>query len=139
LIGFGVVAHAFIGGWAACAQSLGLAVATILAGSFLYARGWLAGGDIKLIAAGAAVFGTSATLDFLFFTALAGGVLAATVAVRQRRLVATLQQMTCSLVVPGMRLQASTEHGFIPYGLAIAAGGAAVTLTRCFTGLRLPL
>jgi prepilin peptidase CpaA len=139
LIAFGIAGHLTIGGWNAAAPALGLALGTIVVGSFAYERHWLAGGDIKLLAAGAAVFSTSATLDFFFYTALAGGALAAFTALYQRRLIGTLRNVSWSLALPGTPLEPSREHGSLPYGLAICAGAALATLANGFMGLRLPL
>ena len=139
LIAFGITAQAITGGWLASLESLGLAALTIAIGSFVFARGWLAGGDIKLLAGGVAVFGYPAALDFLIFTALFGGVLASAVAVYQRRLTETLTHITISAIVPGMPLQVSKQYGSLPYGLAIAASAIFITLSRCFTGQHLPI
>jgi prepilin peptidase CpaA len=139
LIAFGVGAHGITGGWLAGLESLGLATIVIVVGSFVHSRHWLSGGDIKLIAAGGAVFGYPSVVLFLLLTGLAGGVLSAVVATRQRRLVGTLNQIVHFVLVPGMPLEASTEHGTLPYGLAIAAGASLTTLSLCFRGLRLPL
>lgn len=139
LIAFGVASHLATGGLLSALESLGLAAAVIAVGSFVYARGWLAGGDIKLLAAGVTVFGWPAAIDFLLFTGLAGGLLAVAVALRQNRLVRMLSHITSTLVRPGTPVQPSRGYASLPYGVAIAGGALLITLTRCFTGLRLPL
>jgi prepilin peptidase CpaA len=139
LIAFGIAAHGIAGGWLGALESFALAAAAIVVGSIVHSRHWLGGGDIKLIAAGVAVFGSSGALPFLVFTAMAGGVVAAAVALHQHRFVGTLSNIAYSAIVPGISLQASREYGTVPYGLAIAAGATLATLSQCFTGLRLTL
>jgi prepilin peptidase CpaA len=139
LVAFGICASGISGGWAGALESSGLVAATILVGSVIYARRWLAGGDIKLIAAGVAVFGYQSSLEFLCFTALCGGVLATVVALRQRRLIRLVEQISYGFMLSGTSMQASKQYGSVPYGLAIAAGAAVVMLSQYFTGLRLPL
>ncbi len=93
----------------------GIAVGTaILAFGFLaFSRGWLGGGDAKLLAAVGLWAGPGHVLAMLTITALAGGVLTALVLARR---------YTPFLLSPGLR---ATEHGApaVPYGIAIAAGG----------------
>jgi prepilin peptidase CpaA len=120
-------------------MSFVLGATTIVIGSFVHDRQWFAGGDVKLIAAGAAVFGSSGTIDFLLLTALAGGLLAAATALKQRRLVTVLGQVGSRFTPSGAGLQPSTEYGALPYGIAIASGAFLVTIAGYFTGLRLPL
>jgi prepilin peptidase CpaA len=138
LIAFGVLAHFLTGGAAASSASLFLALTTIVGGTFVYERGWLAGGDIKLLAGGAAVFGMPATLHFFLFSAIAGGALAVIAAARQRRLFVALRTITTSIMVPGVPLRTDPNYGSLPYGLAICAG-ALLTMVSYDTGLRLPL
>ena len=138
LIASAIIAHLVSGGLSQACVSLVLALATIILGTFVYERGWLAGGDIKLIAGGVAVFSVASTIDFLLLTCMAGGMLAILAATRQRRLFGTLRAVTMSLTVPGMPLTANANHGSLPYGLAICAGALLTTLSHN-TGLRLPL
>lgn len=126
-------------GWAAALVAFLLASATIVLGSLLHARGWLGGGDVKLIAAGAAVFGYPATVDFILYTCLAGGILAGVVAKRQRRLPGVLANVGTSALVPGMRLEVQSQYGSLPYSFAVVAGATIVLLSHYLTGLRLPL
>jgi prepilin peptidase CpaA len=139
LIALGVAGHLLTAGWLSALESLALAASFIVVGSFAYSRRWLAGGDIKLLAAGIAVFGYPDMLGFLLFTGLFGGVLAIAVAMRQHRLFRMLTQMTYSVVVPGIPFQPAHKYASVPYGVAIAGGAVLIFLSRCFTGLPLPL
>ncbi len=87
-------------------------------------------GDVKLAAALGCIVGLLATLQVMFATALAGGVLAVTFVVGTRRVVETLRN---TLWVVGFHLQHGLQtHPVVnldnptalrmPYGLAFAAG-----------------
>ena len=90
-------------------QPLAVAMATIVVGVPLFARQWVGGGDIKLLAATACWFTAKGTLQFLAAVFLAGGVLALTfVAVRYA----------------GRSKVTAGASGGIPYAVAIAIGAA---------------
>jgi prepilin peptidase CpaA len=95
---------------------LGVAAATLALllaiGTFVFSRGWFGGGDVKLLAAGCCGLTPPLATDFLIYTALFGGVLAAYALVTSRS--ATTAFITLRLPETGTRL---------PYGVA-AAGGA---------------
>lgn len=110
--------------------SLGLALALFTALVALHAAGWLGGGDVKLAAGFAAGLAPQAVLPFLAATAISGGVLAGlhllvrALPFRRRR------------PAPGFLLRrvVRAEHwriarrGSLPYGVAIACGGAWIIL-----------
>ena len=80
----------------------------LLVGMFLFSRGWIGGGDAKLYAATALWFATNAAIALLFFTTIAGGLLA---------IVFIIARLT------GLRKNVAKQDRRIPYGVAIAAGG----------------
>jgi len=94
---------------------LALAGLVFAAGTALFAAGLMGGGDVKLVAAASLWFGTAGTADFLMATVLAGGGLACAFLTRR-----------------GLRRFAGgpsrTAADSLPYGVAIAFGGALVTL-----------
>src|SRR4051794_9534291 len=57
-------------------SAVGVALAVFLAGAVLFARGWLGGGDVKLLAAATLWAGASQTIGLLLVTGVLGGVLA---------------------------------------------------------------
>src|SRR4051794_41205399 len=57
-------------------SAVGVALAVFLAGAVLFARGWLGGGDVKLLSAATLWAGASQTLGLLLVTGVLGGVLA---------------------------------------------------------------
>lgn len=55
--------------------TIGAAALVFAAGLLFFARGWIGGGDVKLVSATALLVGFEDTLPFLLWMALAGGVL----------------------------------------------------------------
>jgi prepilin peptidase CpaA len=87
--------------------------ATLAAGVGLFACNLMGGGDVKLMSAIALWAGPTRILDFLFVTAITGGLVAGGVLLRRRL-----------APVGGMLgAAASTE---VPYGVAISVGGILV-------------
>jgi prepilin peptidase CpaA len=88
-----------------------------------YALGATGAGDVKLMAAVGAIVGPALVVSAFFCTAIAGGVLAVMVALRRRRLAATLTG-TGRLMGSGGRqqIQTSTPSSKFAYGPAIAVG-----------------
>ncbi len=126
-------------GHLAAALLLGL---TVFAGAaFCWRRGWLGGGDVKLLAAAAVLVPPGGVLGMLCDTALAGGLVALVyLAARRWPASATLQPPTANISGGGSRpllprvLRAERwrlrRGGPLPYGSAIALG----TLFVLFTG-----
>jgi len=96
-------------------------VITIVAGSVVFGKGWIGGGDIKLIAVGAAAVGYPAFLLVLLYIAVAGGILAAGAAARKRRLRETCFSIAVSAAT-GTSVVPHATSSRIPYALAICAG-----------------
>lgn len=116
--------------------SIQVALAVLAVGALLWGRGWLGGGDVKLLAAVALWAGPSHVLTFLLVTGLAGGVLAVAILWHAQWGLAFLAPLQVAaarlrLPVPALgSLVAATATPTLPYGVAIALGGAV-------TGLRL--
>jgi len=123
--------------------ALAMGMGTLVAGTFAFARGWLGGGDVKLLAAVATSLPPSDTLAFFFYTSIAGGVLAIVAALAAGRLVATLRSASAlarPLVYSGVASVAPERPLKLPYALAIAAGAVAVPLSHTLLPtMRLPL
>ena len=105
----GLAAFLLTGNGAQIWQPLLAAIAIIVIGVPLFARQWVGGGDIKLLAAAACWFTVKGALQFLASTLLAGGALA-------------LSFLAIRLVAGG-KASRSTQGG-IPYAVAIAIGAA---------------
>jgi prepilin peptidase CpaA len=93
------------------------AIALLAVGFGLFAAGLFGGGDAKLLAAAALWFGWPELAHFLIYTALAGGVLAAAVAIWSA--VHMDQEIRGSTWIKRwMNVKPS-----VPYGVAFAVGG----------------
>ena len=88
----------------------------LIAGMVMFALRWVGGGDAKLFAAAALWMGPQATLGFLLFSALVGGLFC--LMLMNAR--AWLQAYAPALPGWGQRLM--QPKGDIPYGVAIAIG-----------------
>ena len=114
-IGFAVHSVAFGASWYDLGVHILVGAVVLALGLVPFAYGQIGGGDIKFVAAGALWFGWPEVLIFALATAVAGGLLAATIyGIRQfdgakRRLAGILPWI-------------AAEQAHIPYGLAIAAG-----------------
>lgn len=129
----GVGSQALAGAWPLLAS---LATAAVLGAVlvFLHARDMLGGGDVKLAAGLALCLSPADTLNMVFATALAGGVLGILYLALQRLLpVPTSGRPAIRpqgaprrlLAVEAWRIR---RRGPLPYGVAIAAGGTFVLL-----------
>lgn len=96
----------------------GLVVLTI--GIGLFAMGWVGGGDVKLAAASALWLGSGLMLEYLFVTAIAGGILSLAILILRRLPLPAL--LSRQLWV--RRLHDPTKG--VPYGVALAVGALVV-------------
>src|SRR5262245_54184414 len=96
-----------------------------------YALGATGAGDVKLMAAVGAIVGPAMVVMAYLFTGVAGGVLAVAVAIRRRRLGATIQGTTRLLAAPSdarNETPATTGASRFAYGPAIAIGSLLAAL-----------
>ena len=94
-------------------------VLALTIGTFLFGRGVLGGGDVKLFAATVLWFELGASVRFLMWTAIAGGVLAVLI------IIARTLPWPEALRARVRVLQAKAG---IPYGIAIASGAIITSL-----------
>jgi prepilin peptidase CpaA len=113
--------------WAACA-GLALGLLLMMPGHLFGATG---AGDVKLFAAIGTLLGPTEIAVAFVYTLLIGGMLALLVALRRRRLAATLER-SASLVMTGGSNVAEIEHAAadnrFAYAPAIALGALAAAL-----------
>ncbi|MBD5632836.1 MAG: prepilin peptidase [Candidatus Eremiobacteraeota bacterium] len=130
-------------GWVAFAVALATLVVVLALGSVAFSFRWLGGGDVKLLAAGAATLGLPDAFPFLVYTALAGGVLALVVALatgRLRAVVASVTLILRPLAFHGTTAVAPRNPIMLPYAVAIGCGALAVALSHSAAPfLKLPL
>lgn len=120
---FGLSLHAF-GGWRDFGLSAAVGFAVLLVGMIPFSLGLLGGGDVKLLAACACVFGLPYVLPLLVYTALIGGVLALCVAALTGELatiVARVGGRIAPTLVPGAAATPPVRTR-LPYAVAIAGG-----------------
>ena len=108
--------------WAVLAAHVAVGLAILGGGLVLFDRGWMGGGDVKLLAVTGLWLGPAATPALLILTALAGGVL-------------TLAMIVARALgahgLAGGRIAAlSDPMDRVPYGIAIAAAAIAVVILR---------
>lgn len=94
----------------------GIGVAVLGVGIWLFSRGWLGGGDAKLMAAASLWIGPSYLYLYFFKMSIFGGMLAM-ILLSYRRL------PLGALPLPEWALRLHRRGGGIPYGIAIAAAG----------------
>jgi prepilin peptidase CpaA len=116
-------------------MSLGTAVFGFVVGLVLMLPGHLLGatgaGDVKLMAAIGAIVGPGIVINAFLFTAVAGGVLAIAVALRRRRLSATLATTARMIAAPAgakREIASATSSSRFAYGPAIAVGSVLAAL-----------
>lgn len=96
-------------------QNLLLFAAVLAVGTFMFGRGWMGGGDIKLLAASALWFDLSDGWKLLAAIAISGGIEAVVILI--------LRRLPWSTAIRGRALLLQ-RGGPIPYGIAIALGVA---------------
>jgi prepilin peptidase CpaA len=102
-----------------------LAASGVFAVSALcWRRGWLGGGDVKLLGAAALGMPASSALTFVAAVAIAGGVLAAVYLVGRRFMPLSRSPRPKSMFGRAMRVERwrISRGGPLPYACAIAAG-----------------
>jgi len=95
-------------------------VLALAIGTFLFGRGMLGGGDVKLFAATVLWFDLGGALRFMFLTAISGGLLAV--------LIIVLRVLPWPDAVR-RRVRVLQAKAGIPYGIAIAAGAIFTSLS----------
>jgi prepilin peptidase CpaA len=130
-------------GWVPFAVACATLVGVMLIGFVAFSFGWLGGGDVKLLAAGAAALGLPDAVPFLIYTAIGGGLLALIVAIAMGRLGTVIRSVALllrPLAYKGTVPVAPVKSITLPYAVAIAFGAAAVALSHTAAPfLRLPL
>jgi prepilin peptidase CpaA len=106
-------------------ESIAGAAIVLVAGAFLFARGVVGGGDVKLLAAASLWAGAGAVPALLLWTALIGGLLALAFLTPFARLSGAGRRAS---VMPQPALPVAGRNTPLPYGVAIAVAALIVTL-----------
>lgn len=104
-------------------EAIGCGLAVFLVGALLFARGYLGGGDVKLLAAAALWAGPAGIANLLVLTGLFGGVLALFLMVPTGSRIAAAARGALGAAVLETAI---ARH--VPYGVAIAAAAVIVVL-----------
>lgn len=99
---------------------LGAGLAMLMVGMAMFSRGWVGGGDAKLLAAAALWLGFDNLVVYVLWTAVLGGVLALVLLMYRR----FFPPLWLARQTWAMRLHDPNEG--IPYGMALAAAGLVV-------------
>jgi prepilin peptidase CpaA len=86
----------------------------------MFSRGWMGGGDAKLLSAAALWVGYSHMMDFVFYVTIAGGALSLAVLLYRK-----IPAVYC-YSLPAWAERLHTPGFGMPYGIAIAAGAIAI-------------
>jgi Flp pilus assembly protein protease CpaA len=116
------------------AESLIAAAILFLVLLVVYQRGWMGGGDVKLLVALAVGLPFTGVIQLLTVTALAGGVLALVHVVMRQLPYPKLASAGSSIVrrVYAVERWRHLRHAPLPYGVAIACGGIWTILSKGF-------
>ncbi len=129
---FALASHA-TAGWGSLGASVAVMITVTGIGLLAFNRGWLGGGDVKLLAAGAAAFGWPDCVAFLIYTSFAGGIISLIVLLRQRRAWATVRSVigpVLALPYGGAGNAQPAKAIMLPYACAIASGAVFVALSH---------
>jgi prepilin peptidase CpaA len=122
-----VVVHS-LGGWKQLGIALAVMAALTIAGTLMYSRGGIGGGDIKLAIAASGLLSYPLFIPFLIYTALGGGALALLYVVFRPNARPSLSR-TIALAASGLQGIAG-QRETLPYALAFAFGALLVVLSQ---------
>lgn len=116
------------------AQSLITAAILFVLLLITYTRGWMGGGDVKLLTAVAIGLPLTGVIELLTITALAGGVLAIAHLIMRNLPYPNLAPAGSSFArrVYAVERWRHLRHAPLPYGVAIACGGIWTIFSRGF-------
>ena len=123
-----IVVHAFFG-WASLGLTLAVMAVLTLAGAFVYSRGGIGGGDIKLAVAASGLLGYPLCVPFLLYTAIAGGLLALLFLTFRRNARASVSRVV-SMAFVGMQPTAGDKSETLPYAVAFTLGAIVIALSQ---------
>jgi prepilin peptidase CpaA len=103
--------------WVALASHLGAGALMLVVGIAMFARGWLGGGDAKLLAATALWVGFDHLVPYILVAGMAGGVLAVVILMYR----SIMPPLWLARQEWALRLHGARTG--IPYGIALAAAG----------------
>ena len=121
-----VALHA-LGGFQAALVSIAVMIVLTVAGTLVYSRGGIGGGDIKLAIATSGLLSYPLCVPFLLYTAIGGGLLAIFYLIFRADSRPSLSRIT--LIASGAGGMAATRTT-LPYALAFTFGAVVVALSQ---------
>lgn len=118
--------HSFSGVRALAMSLLVMAVLTG-AGTLIYSKGGVGGGDIKLAIAASGMLSYPLCVPFLLYSAIGGGILAVAFIVFRRTSVSVSRAVSMTMGLPP---DAGTRKDMLPYAVAFAFGAAMIALSQ---------
>ena len=117
-----------VSGWSGLGLSLLASVAVFIVAAMMWRRGWMGGGDVKLLAAAALLVPAGLVTTLIMATAISGSVLSLFYLAARRRLPRPLPGRPPSLVARIVRVERwrLRRGGPLPYAVAIASGACFV-------------
>jgi prepilin peptidase CpaA len=109
--------------------AVGVALAVFLGGAVLFARGWLGGGDVKLLSAATLWAGAPQTLGLLFVTGILGGALALILLSPIGKFASAARRLLNQSDGAPNHPEAPEPVVPVPDGVAIAGAGLAVVVS----------
>jgi prepilin peptidase CpaA len=107
----------------------GCALAVFLGGAALFARGWIGGGDVKLLSAATLWAGAPQALGLLVVTGLLGGALALILLSPFGKFASAARQLLGPPDTPPSHPGVPEPAVPVPYGVAIAGAGLIVVVS----------
>ena len=111
--------------------SLAAAIGVFIVSAFCWRRGWMGGGDVKLLGAAALGMPASSILPFVAAVSIAGGMLALFYLVTRRYVSMSKSPRPAGILARALRAERWRIHrgGPLPYACAIAAGALFVSVS----------
>jgi prepilin peptidase CpaA len=133
----GIVAERAHQGWGSLGNGAGALAIVLVIGTFAHARGWFGGGDVKLVAAVAAMFGMPACFGFLLLTGVCGGLVALFTLYVTRRMTAREAIVAIDVLVRTRAVTLAHKRATVPYAIAIAFGTLLTAISLHVPGLQI--
>jgi prepilin peptidase CpaA len=109
---------------AAALSAIGCGLAVFIVGALLFARGYVGGGDVKLLSAAALWVGPAGIADLLMLTGVLGGALALFLLVPAGSRIAAAARS-----ILGQATADTAAPRYVPYGVPIAIAAVIVVLS----------
>jgi prepilin peptidase CpaA len=123
-----LIVHSF-GGLRAFAVSLAVMAVLTAAGTLVYARGGIGGGDVKLAIAASGMLSYPLCVPFLLYTGIGGGLLGLIfIAMRGNARISLSRAVT--MTVAGSPVLTAAKSAMLPYAVAFALGAISVALSQ---------